>query len=253
MAKRNIQITRSCNFLIKWQNSMIMKYCSAAELLKKYCSIPKIVLVCLRVYFWILFPWLTGVKPVKLCKAFAAHMFLINSGPSNREKWWRVISPNPGPNMSLQHMDDGTDAKSMFFYILRFTDTQMHDSTIWNVSKWVDLFLEHKKKKRSNERNPAETEQKKNKRNAYKRKREKTNTETNIKRGAELRELWCQFSAAGIISPACSLVKEALMQTYTDSSELLKEGQKKVMCVSHCELVKTKPRSIRRILGRLLE
>ena len=146
MAKRNIQITRSCNFLIKWQNSMIMKYCSAAELLKKYCSIPKIVLVCLRVYFWILFPWLTGVKPVKLCKAFAAHMFLINSGPSNREKWWRVINPNPGPDMSLQHMDDGTDAKSMFFYILRFTDTQMHNSTIWNVSKWVDLFLEHKKK-----------------------------------------------------------------------------------------------------------
>lgn len=95
--------------------------------------------------------------------------------------------------------------------------------------------------------------QKNNKRNAYKRKREKTNTETNIKRGAELRELWCQFSADGIISAACSLVKEALMQTYTDSSELLKEGHKKVMCVSHCELVKTKPRSIRGILGRLLE
>lgn len=44
------------------------------------------------------------------------------------------------------------------------------------------------------------------------------------------------------------------MQTYTDSSELLKEGHKKVMCVSHCELVKTKPHRIPKgILGRLLK
>lgn len=42
------------------------------------------------------------------------------------------------------------------------------------------------------------------------------------------------------------------MQIYTDSSELLKEGHEKVMCVSYCELVKTKPRIPRGILGRLL-
>lgn len=43
------------------------------------------------------------------------------------------------------------------------------------------------------------------------------------------------------------------MQTYTDSSELLKEGQEKVMCMSYCELVKTKPhRPPKGILGRLL-
>lgn len=88
--------------------------------------------------------------------------------------------------MSLQHMDDGTDAKSMFFYILQFTDTQMHNSTIWNVSKWADLFLEHKKCSLMKE---TQQRQKNNKRNAYKRKREKTKTKTNIKRGAELREL----------------------------------------------------------------
>lgn len=43
------------------------------------------------------------------------------------------------------------------------------------------------------------------------------------------------------------------MQTYIDSSELLKEGHKKVMCVPYCELVKTKPHRIPKgILGRLL-
>lgn len=177
MAKCNIQITRSCNYLIKWQNSIITKYCSAAEPLKKYCSIPKIVLVCnesphgafkgvfldciclidrclslLNSAKLLLLTclWLTLPPPRQHLPKFGF------SGPSNREKWWWVINPNPGPNMSLQHMDDGTDAKSMFFYILRFTDTQMHNSTIWNVSKWADLFLEHKKC--SNERNPEETE-----------------------------------------------------------------------------------------------
>lgn len=58
---------------------------------------------------------------------------------------------------------------------------------------------------------------------------------------------------AGIVSLACSLGKEALMQTYTDSSELVKEGHGKVMCVSYCELVKTKPHRIPGgIVSRLL-
>lgn len=62
-----------------------------------------------------------------------------------------------------------------------------------------------------------------------------------------------RFCGTGIISPAFSLVKEALMQTYTDSSEPLKEGHKKVTSVSHSELVKTKPLRIPKgILDRLL-
>ena len=44
-----------------------------------------------------------------------------------------------------------------------------------------------------------------------------------MKQGEQLKELQLQqqFFGAGIISQACSLVKEALMQT--DSSELLRE------------------------------
>lgn len=99
-------------------------------------------------------------------------------------------------------------------------------------------------------RNPTETE---TQQIIAIRKRRRKNFKTNIKEGEELKELRCQFFGAGIISLACSLVKEALMQTYIDSSELLKEGHKKVMCVPYCELVKTKPHRIPKgILGRLL-
>lgn len=65
-----------------------------------------------------------------------------------------------------------------------------------------------------------------------------------------IKKSW-QLFVVGIISLAFSLIKEAL--TYTDSSEPLKQGHKKVACVSYTELVKTKPHRIPKgILGRLL-
>lgn len=88
-------------------------------------------------------------------------------------------------------------------------------------------------------------QKRKNKGNEETQKKERDKEE-----GEELKE---QFFGAGIISLACSLLKGALTQTYADSSEPLKEGHKKVMCVSYCELVKTKPHRIPKgILGRLL-
>lgn len=135
-------------------------------------------------------------------------------------------------------MNDITEAKSVFSHSLRFTDTQMLNSTSWNISKQASLLYSTNtaslmKEKASRDRNTTKKMQKHKKKDGLK------NIKTNIKR-MEDRQKKCETSwGSGYY--LCCLVKAALRKTYTDSSDLLKEGHKKVMCASYCELVKTKP------------
>lgn len=123
------------------------------------------------------------------------------------------------------------------------TEAPGPNSSSWNVAKLEDLFGSI-----NTTLNEREIQQ-----------RQWNNKRTSTKEGGKKhhakykrRENSCN---AGWYHPSSlQLSREALRLTYSDSSELLKEGHRKVMRVSHCELDETKPHRIHRgILGRLLK